>query len=436
MNFSKNGGNFTNYTTIHKTSNSSLSLSLSLMAVVNLILKGYALLRGHPPKRSRQPGFTLVELLIVIVVIAILAAITVVAYNGITAKANIASAQSAAEQAGEKIAIYTATNSDQVPPDLATAGLTNSGSTSYQYTPNTTVSPQTYCLTATVSTASYSVATGGTPTAGPCPGHTGTAPTTLADGSSCPTGYIVVPGSSLYGTNAFCVMKYDAKNDGSGNAVSTAAGSPWVNISQTTAISTSAAACSGCHLITEAEWLTIAQNVTSVASNWSGGSVGSGYIYSGHNDNAPANALAADTNDSNGYYGETNTGGNQRRTLTLTNGNVIWDMAGNVWQWTSGTTTGGQPGSPGFAWRQYYPALVNYGTLAVNPYPGYALPNGATWTSGNGIGQLYSASDDTGARGFLRGGHWGYGGIAGVWALILSNSPSGAYSYIGFRVSR
>ncbi len=405
------------------------------MAVVNLILKGDASLRGHPPKRSRQPGFTLVELLIVIVVIAILAAITVVAYNGITAKANIASAQSAAEQAGEKIAIYTATNSDQVPPDLATAGLTNSGSTSYQYTPNTTVSPQTYCLTATVSTASYSVATGGTPTAGPCPGHTGTAPTTLADGSSCPTGYIVVPGSSLYGTNAFCVMKYDAKNDGSGNAVSTAAGSPWVNISQTTAISTSAAACSGCHLITEAEWLTIAQNVTSVASNWSGGSVGSGYIYSGHNDNAPANALAADTNDSNGYYGETNTGGNQRRTLTLTNGNVIWDMAGNVWQWTSGTTTGGQPGAAGFGWRQWN-SVPGTGSLSPNPFPSYGIPSASGWNSGQGIGQLYSASNDTGVRGFFRSDYWNGGSAAGVWALALSNSPGSTGSILGFRVSR
>ncbi len=405
------------------------------MAVVNLILKGYASLRGHSPKRSKQPGFTIVELLIVIVVIGILAAITIVAYNGITARANIASAQSAADQAGKKIAIYTTTNSDQVPPDLATAGLVNSSSTSYQYTPNATVNPQTYCLTATTNGVSMNIATGGTPTAGPCPGHTGTAPKTLADGSSCPAGYIVVPGSSLYGTKAFCVMKYDAKNDGSGNAVSTAAGLPWVSISQNSAISTAAAACSGCHLITEAEWLTIAQNVASVASNWSGGSVGSGYLYSGHNDNAPGNTLAADTNDANGYAGETNTGGNQRRTLTLTNGNVIWDLAGNVWQWTSGTTTGGQPGNPGFGWREWN-SVPGTGTLTPNPFPSYGMPAASGWTSSQGIGQLYSASDDLGVRGFYRGNDWYDGGFAGVWALGLNYSSSTAYVNIGFRVSR
>ena len=55
-------------------------------------------------------------------------------------------------------------------------------------------------------------------------------------------------------------MKYEAKNV-SGVATSQASGTPWVAISQTSAITTAAAACTGCHLITEGEWLTIAQNV-------------------------------------------------------------------------------------------------------------------------------------------------------------------------------
>jgi len=54
-------------------------------------------------------GFTIVELLIVVVVIAILAAITIVSYNGITNKANASSAQSTAATVQKKIELYNST---------------------------------------------------------------------------------------------------------------------------------------------------------------------------------------------------------------------------------------------------------------------------------------------------------------------------------------
>jgi prepilin-type N-terminal cleavage/methylation domain-containing protein len=47
-------------------------------------------------KQTKSRGFTIVELLIVIVVIAILAAITIVAYNGIQNRAKTSAGQSAA----------------------------------------------------------------------------------------------------------------------------------------------------------------------------------------------------------------------------------------------------------------------------------------------------------------------------------------------------
>ncbi len=47
--------------------------------------------------QSKQRGFTIVELLIVIVVIGILAAISIAAYTSITARANNANAQAAAK---------------------------------------------------------------------------------------------------------------------------------------------------------------------------------------------------------------------------------------------------------------------------------------------------------------------------------------------------
>jgi len=55
-----------------------------------------------------ERGFTIVELLIVIVVIGILAAITIVSFNGVTAKANTTSAKAAASSVLKKAEAYNA----------------------------------------------------------------------------------------------------------------------------------------------------------------------------------------------------------------------------------------------------------------------------------------------------------------------------------------
>lgn len=56
---------------------------------------------------QKQTGFTIVELLVVIVIIGILAAITIVAYNGIQDRAKTASAQSSATAVTGKLELYS-----------------------------------------------------------------------------------------------------------------------------------------------------------------------------------------------------------------------------------------------------------------------------------------------------------------------------------------
>lgn len=169
----------------------------------------------------KSTGFTIVELLIVVVVIAILAAITIVAYNGITQRANASAAQEAVTTAVKKVSLYGIDNSDTVPPDLGTAGITTTNGTTYQYSVNTTTSPQGYCVTATVnnvayyagSNYSYTGSSSGTinnttPTSGVCPGHA-TSGTAIANLSPDPGAEVNI---NIYGgPNSSVILRDSAR---------------------------------------------------------------------------------------------------------------------------------------------------------------------------------------------------------------------------------
>ena len=114
----------------------------------------------------RQSAFTIVELLIVIVVIAILAAITLISYNGIQQRAKASSAQSLLSQTVNKVKLYAIDHSDQYPSSLTDAGIIDTTNLQYSSTSST------YCITATAQNVSYyQNTTTNTPTKGACPGH-------------------------------------------------------------------------------------------------------------------------------------------------------------------------------------------------------------------------------------------------------------------------
>ncbi|MES2630740.1 MAG: prepilin-type N-terminal cleavage/methylation domain-containing protein [Patescibacteria group bacterium] len=118
---------------------------------------------------SSRHGFTIVELLIVVVVIAILAAITIVAYNGIQNRAKQSAALAATEQGVKKIAVWQVDNPGQSPSysvfsDLV--GVVNMNK--FQYTPG---AGDTYCITATEGNYSYFASNTQSASLGSCPGH-------------------------------------------------------------------------------------------------------------------------------------------------------------------------------------------------------------------------------------------------------------------------
>lgn len=120
-------------------------------------------------------GFTIVELLVVIVVIGILAAITVVSYTAVSQKATVSSLQSELTDVSRELSIFQVLNEnypttiDCAQADSATNKCLKSDSvTIYDYTVNNINSARFYCITASKNSIMYRVGSDGAVTKGNC----------------------------------------------------------------------------------------------------------------------------------------------------------------------------------------------------------------------------------------------------------------------------
>lgn len=135
-------------------------------------------------KRKKQPhGFTIVELIIVIIVIGILAAITIVGYSGMSQSAKAHAVGSEAQRMATELRKYKVTNG-VYPSDLSSISQTAGYSYGYaKYDSNS------LCVSATKDNISYYVLSSNTePQSGTCAGASG--------GASAPSGLVATANST------------------------------------------------------------------------------------------------------------------------------------------------------------------------------------------------------------------------------------------------
>jgi hypothetical protein len=252
----------------------------------------------------------------------------------------------------------------------------------------------------------------------------------------CPSGFIYVLGNGGLGTNNFCVMKYEAR-DLAGQTVSVSTGTPLVAIkavdSQLRCEAITESGYNGTFsMISNSEWMTIARDIESTKENWSGGDIGLGKLLRGHSDNVPSNILNI-VDNTNSYDGTGNSsadavgsGWEQARTHQLSNGSVIWDFAGNVWEWvdwdadTAGYNLGPIDEATGFKNLNTAPT----GSLNIDDFQ----------SAGNYPSSAFVGFWAGGAGGAaFRGGQYNNNSVAGIYTIALYLSANISVGEIGIR---
>ncbi len=280
---------------------------------------------------------------------------------------------------------------------------------------------------------------------------------------SCPAGYALVPAKPPLGVPAFCVMEYEArawvdinsdnlvyslevdsdgcyesacttKNWGLNTYVpgSTSEGMPWRMLSIENAKERCQALGDGYDLISNIEWMAIAEDIEAQAANWSGGIVGS-----------PADCILRGnigmTDDCSYSKGAIDSGSarDTKAKLVLSNGSSLWDFSGNVAEWVDYGQKDMITLGPNYchdSWSEYFSEYLCADQLfgmdnAFMPRNPTAIFPASNYTSQNGLGMFEGGTGGA----MLRGGAYKYGTYAGIYSLSLNQNATTAREDIGFR---
>jgi hypothetical protein len=237
---------------------------------------------------------------------------------------------------------------------------------------------------------------------------------------------------------------------------STAGGTPVTDLTQQQAIDACMSLGDGYHLVTNDEWMAAARSAESVADNWSGGAVGSGGMFRGNTVeddsfgcNDAGNDYTAAAGSDNASLSFVRTACADKRQLKLTNGEIIWDMAGNVWEHVNGANTldgsnhatmnanvcgGGDAAN----WK-WFSFSGNDGAAGgacsfQSPYS-YAAYGPATpgMNAANGVGRIWSRVSAEADRVLLRGADGAHSVSAGIFTIRLSWASWFHGPSVGFR---
>lgn len=193
-------------------------------------------------------------------------------------------------------------------------------------------------------------------------------------------------------------------------------------------------------LTNNSHWQAIARNIESVSENFNATLGTNSSFNRGHSDNDPAAVIPASALDSEGCVGIVSNGDPDddcggvwhpnKRTHTLSNGEVIWDFAGNVDEWMRDNNLANQAATPQYFHENVtylaginapYDASLKWGPDPSNDYTSY------TGTNEAGLGRGFLNAMDGAV---LRGGSRFE---AGLYHLELNYAPDHSTDGRGFR---